>query len=65
MTEARADKVRRLAEEHWAWIEDILADRQRETAHMFIEGFIHGFKHGAQEQRKGGNDGKSKAKGAS
>lgn len=37
---------RQLAEEHWAWVESVLADRQAETKHMFIEGFIHGFKHG-------------------
>ncbi len=45
----------KLAEEHWAWIEEVLANRQAETKHMFIQGFIHGFKHGmaqAQEALK-------------
>ena len=40
------EKSRKLGEEHWAWIEAVLANRQEETKHMFIEGFIHGFKHG-------------------
>ena len=43
-------KPKQLAEEHWAWIESVLADRQQETKHMFIEGFIHGFKHGKEEK---------------
>lgn len=42
-TEATA---RRIGEEHWGWIEQVLTNRQNETKHMFIEGFVHGFKHG-------------------
>ncbi len=42
----KKDKVRKQAEAHWKWIESVLADRQKETKHMFIEGFIHGHKHG-------------------
>ena len=43
---------KRLAEEHWAWIESVLANRQRETKHMFIEGFLHGYKHGKERSIK-------------
>ena len=39
-------KARKIGEEHWNWIEQVLANRQNETKHMFIEGFVHGFKHG-------------------
>ena len=39
-------EARKLGEEHWAWIESILANRQKETKCMFIEGFVHGYKHG-------------------
>lgn len=42
---------RQLAEEHWAWVESVLADRQQETKHMFIEGFIHGHKHGKESKK--------------
>jgi len=42
------EEVKKLANEHWSWIESVLADRQMETKHMFIEGFIHGYKHGEQ-----------------
>ena len=41
--------VNQLAEEHWNWIEQVLANRQTETKHMFIEGFKHGYKHGRQD----------------
>ena len=39
-------EARKLAEEHWDWIKGVLANRQAETKHMFIEGFVHGYKHG-------------------
>jgi len=42
-------KARKLAEEHWAWVESVLTDRQQETKHMAIEFFKHGFKHGKEE----------------
>ena len=44
--------AKRLAKEHWAWVESVLANRQKETQHMFIEGFIHGFKHGLQKREE-------------
>lgn len=40
-----------LAKEHWAWVESVLADRQQETKHMFIEGFKHGYKHGKENKK--------------
>lgn len=43
---------RQLAEEHWRWIESVLSDRQRETEHMFIEGFLHGYKHGKESKKQ-------------
>lgn len=43
---------KQLRDEHWAWIEQVLANRQAETKHMFIEGFIHGHKHGKQGSKK-------------
>ena len=46
MNKEEAVEAKKLAEEHWQWIEQILANRQAETKHMFIEGFIHGYKHG-------------------
>ena len=46
------NKGKKLAEQHWAWIESVLANRQVETKHMFIEGFIHGYKHGLQGGKK-------------
>lgn len=46
------DKILKLASEHWAWIEEVLANRQTETRHMFIEGFKHGYKHGFQDGQK-------------
>lgn len=42
---------RQLAEEHWDWIEQVLRNRQNETRHMFIEGFIHGYKHGKGDKK--------------
>jgi hypothetical protein len=41
-----------LAQEHWKWIEAVLANRQTETRHMFIEGFLHGYKHGREHNAK-------------
>ena len=45
------DLPHQLAKEHWAWVESVLADRQQETKHMFIEGFVHGYKHGKSERQ--------------
>ena len=39
------------AEEHWAYIEAILAKRQEEEKHLFIDAFIHGLKHGRQSKK--------------
>ena len=50
MTKEEAELVQELAEQHWAWIEGVLADRQQETKHMFIEGFKHGYKHGKESK---------------
>ena len=49
MTEPKKT-ARQLAEDHWDWIEAVLAKRQEETKHMFIEGFVHGFKHGKEKR---------------
>lgn len=48
MTKRKIKIDQKLAEEHWAWVEQVLANRQTETKHMFIEGFKHGYKHGNQ-----------------
>ena len=45
-----SDLPHQLANEHWAWIEQVLANRQTETKHMFIEGFLHGYKHGKESK---------------
>lgn len=47
-----ASEIRQQAEEHWEWIEQVLKNRETETRHMFIEGFIHGYKHGKEEVEK-------------
>ena len=39
-------EARKLAEEHWAWLESILEEQRRMEKKLFIDAFIHGFKHG-------------------
>ena len=50
-----SDEVRKLAEDHWKWIENLLeefenplatAEKSSKRAFLFIEAFIHGYKHG-------------------
>ena len=42
---------RQLADEHWAWIESVIAGKLVEARHMFIEGFVHGYKHGKESKK--------------
>lgn len=43
--------IRQEAEEHWEYIEQVLARRQMETKHLFIEAYIHGHKHGRESKK--------------
>lgn len=43
-------KARRLANEHWNWIEGFLNQERERQRFLFIEGFLHGDKHGRKEK---------------
>jgi len=38
--------AKQLAQEHWAWLEQVLVRQQEVQKHLFISAFIHGHKHG-------------------
>ncbi len=46
---------KQLADEHWAWLEEILLEEMRMKMVLFKGAIIHGIKHG--EQRKESKDG--------
>jgi hypothetical protein len=42
---------RQQAEEHWDWIEQLLATQRLIERQLFIEGFVHGYKHKDKERK--------------
>jgi len=40
------DKSKRLADEHWAWLETVLKQQLEVTGKLFEDSFVHGYKHG-------------------
>lgn len=45
------EQARKLAEEHWNWLEPILMLQLQLTRRLFIDAFIHGAKHASKENR--------------
>ena len=50
------EEARKLAEEHWAWLESVLdtASAKTDTLHgkLYVDAFIHGAKHGQDTQER-------------
>ena len=42
-----------LANEHWAWLEDILLESMRMSMRLFKDAMIHGYKHGVKDTKNG------------
>ncbi len=45
MDEKESQKVEKLAEEHWQWIERLLVKQMTVTERLFKDAFRHGWKH--------------------
>jgi len=39
------DQSKKLAEEHWKWLESVLAVQREMEKKLFIDGWVHGAKH--------------------
>jgi len=39
------EQTKKLAEDHWEWIESVLAVQREMEKKLFIDGWIHGAKH--------------------
>lgn len=50
------DKAKKLAEEHWAWLESILFQQRLIEKKIFIDSFIHGYKHGLRNKEVSENE---------
>ena len=39
------EKIEKLADEHWEWINNLLNTERLMTERLFKDGFLHGWKH--------------------
>ena len=39
------EKIEKLADEHWEWINNLLNTERLTTERLFKDGFLHGWKH--------------------
>ena len=46
------DIAKKLAEEHWLWLESILYQQRLMEKKLFIDSFVHGFKHGEDREKE-------------
>lgn len=49
MTKKLKDSLE-LAQEHWVWLQDVLAKQREMERKLFIDAFVHGFKHGKESK---------------
>lgn len=45
----KEEEARKLAEEHWEWLESLLVVQREMEKKLFIDAFIHGTKHGGEK----------------
>ena len=44
-------QARKLAEEHWEWLQSVLQVQREMEKRLFIDAFVHGVKHGRKGRK--------------